>query len=93
MFQVTGQIINLFFSPKSEKYEESYKVQLLGDMLTQDGQVKKEMLTLNVPLPVYNSLKGRENEDITLPIGLYVRGSNLVTFFPKSHTQQVAAAQ
>lgn len=92
MFQVNGQISNLFFSPKNEKYEESYKVQILGEMLTQDGQVKKEMLTLNVPLAVYNSLKGRENEDITLPIGFYVSNGKLVTYFPKSEAKNVLAS-
>lgn len=84
MFQATGQIISLFKSPASEKYEASYKVQLLGDIPMVDGQVKKEMLTLNVPLPVFNSLQGQVGQDVTLPIGFYVnKHGGLVTFFPK----------
>jgi len=43
MYQVTGEILNLFSSPASDKYEASYKVQMLGETLTIDGQVKKEM--------------------------------------------------
>lgn len=83
MYQVTGQIINLFNSPASEKYEASYKVQVLGDMPLVDGQVKKEMLTLKVPRPVFDSLQGRTGETVTLPIGFYVKNNILVTFFPK----------
>lgn len=83
MYQVTGQVINLFNSPASEKYEASFKVQILGDMPLVDGQVKKEMLTLNVPKDVFNSLQGRTGEEVTLPIGFYVKNNVLVTFFPK----------
>lgn len=89
MFQVTGQIINLFDSPKTEKYEASFKVQILGDTATMDGQIKKEMLTLNVPISIFNSLKGRIGHEITLPVGFYVKGNNLVTFFPRSEEKKV----
>ena len=71
--QCHRKIINVFKSPASEKYEASYKVQILGDSPLVDGQVKKEMLTLNVPLAVFNSLQGRNDEEVTLPIGFYVK--------------------
>lgn len=83
MFQATGQIINLFSSPATEKYEASYKVQLLGDMPMQDGQVKKEMLTLGVPKTVFDSFQGHVGQEVTLPIGFYVKNGVLVTFYPK----------
>jgi len=83
MFNATGQIINLFKSPASEKYDASYKVQILGNMPLVDGQVKKEMLTLNVPLSVFNSLQGRTGEEVSIPIGFYVKNGVLVTFYPK----------
>ena len=91
MFQVTGEVINLFKSPASEKYEESYKVQILGENQLQDGQVKKEMLTLNVPRPVYDSLQGSTGRTVTLPIGFYIRDRQLVTYFPKSATVPLTA--
>jgi len=90
MYNVTGQIINLFVSPASDKYEASYKVQLLGDMPLVDGQVKKEMLTLGVPKSVYDSLQGRAGEAVSLPIGFYVKNGIMVTFFPK-HTRSSGA--
>lgn len=83
MYNVKGQIINLFHSPATEKYDAAYRVQLLGDMPMQDGQVKKEMLTLNVPHELFTSLQGKTGKDITLPIGFYVKNNQLVTFYPK----------
>ena len=48
MFSIHGQIVNTFYTPASEKYPEpSYKVQLLGDHVTKDGQVRAEMLDLS----------------------------------------------
>jgi len=87
MYQITGEIINLFDSPASEKYDATHKVQIMGDSLTVDGQVKKEMVTLNVPLPVFNSLQGMVGEPITLPIGFYIKNGNMITFFPKSESK------
>lgn len=83
MYKVTGQVINLFHSPASEKYEESFKVQLLGDSPLMDGQVKKEMLTLNVPRPIFDQLQTQVGKSVTVPIGFYVKNNTLVTFYPK----------
>lgn len=89
MYQVTAQILNLFSKPATEKFEATYKVQLLGDSLTQDGQVQKEMLTLNVPKAIFDSLRGQEGQDATFPIGFYVKNGSLVTFFPKSEADNI----
>lgn len=83
MYKVSGTIINAFHSPATEKYEASYKVQLLGDNPLIDGQVKKEMLTLNVPLSIFDKLKPAIGQIVTLPIGFYIKNGLLVTFFPK----------
>lgn len=83
MYKVTGQIINVFHSPASEKYEESWKVQLLGDSALVDGQVKKEMLTLTVPRPIFDQLQSQQGKTVTIPIGFYVKNNMLVTFYPK----------
>lgn len=84
MFKAEGQIINLFTSPPTEKYDESFKVQLLGDMPTKDGQVRKEMVTLNVTNAIYNSLQGHIGQTVSIPVGFYVNNGRLTTFFPKS---------
>jgi len=84
MYSVRAQVLNVFTSPASEKYPESFKVQLLGDMAMKDGQVKKDMLTLSVPQDVFNSLSGRIGDEVTLPIGFFVSNNRLTPFFPKS---------
>lgn len=86
MYKVSGTIINAFHSPASEKYEASYKIQLLGDNPLVDGQVKKEMLTLNVPLPIFDRFQSAIGQVVTLPIGFYIKNGTLVTFFPKHST-------
>ena len=84
MYSVKAQVLNVFTSPASEKYPETFKVQLLGDMAMKDGQVKKDMLTLNVPQDVFNSLSGRIGDEVTLPIGFFVSNNRLTPFFPKT---------
>lgn len=83
MYNVTGRILNVFYSPASEKYEESYKVQLLGDNCLADGQIKKEMLTLSVPKDIFSNLKNHIDSVITLPVGFYVKNNQLITYWPK----------
>jgi hypothetical protein len=83
MYKVTGQVLNVIHSPKTEKYEESWKVQLLGDSPLVDGQVKKELLTLNVPRPIFDQLQTQNGKIVTLPIGFYVKNNVVVTFYPK----------
>jgi hypothetical protein len=84
MFKVTGEIINLFDSPANEKYEASFKVQLLGEHRLPDGQIKKEMLTLGVPRTVYDSLQGKVGQSVTLPVGMFVKAGQLNVYFPKA---------
>ena len=83
MFQAKGQLIAAYSSPASEKYPEAYRVQILGDMPMESGQVKKEMLTLGVPKSIYDVLQKCVGEWVTLPLGFYCKGGTLVTFFPK----------
>jgi hypothetical protein len=91
MYNVKGQIINFFQSPATEKYEAAFRVQLLGDMPMQDGQVKKEMLTLNVPQEIFNSLQGRVGKEVTLPIGFYIKNGQMITFYPKHGIEKSAS--
>lgn len=86
MYSVKAQVINIFNVPASEKYEESYKVQLMGDTELKDGQIKKEMITLNVPLHVFTKLKEHVGKTVNLPISFYVSNNNLNPFFPKGAT-------
>ncbi len=94
MFSIHGQIVNTFYTPASEKYPEpSYKVQLLGDHVTKDGQVRKEMLDLSIPVDVYNSLLDQVGKMVRLPVGLFVSDKGSIrAFFPKGRAQDVLSA-
>lgn len=91
MFSIHGQIVNTFFVPASDKYPDpSYKVQLLGDNVTKDGQVRKEMLDLSIPVDVYNSLLDQVGQMVRLPVGLFVSDKGAIrAFFPKARAQDV----
>jgi hypothetical protein len=84
MYKVTAEVIHAFSVPASEQYDESFKVQLMGDNHLKDGQVKKEMLTLSVPKEIYEQLKGQSGKTVTLPVSFFVRGNQLTPFYPKS---------
>lgn len=94
MFSVHGQIVNTFYTPASEKYPDpSYKVQLLGEHVTKDGQVRKEMLDLSIPVDVYNSLLDQVGKMVQLPVGLFVSDKGAIrAFFPKGRAQDVLTA-
>lgn len=84
MYTVTADLINAFNVPKSDKFDESFKLQLLGDNSLKDGQVKKEMITLSVPRAVYSELKDSVGSSVTLPVSFFVQSGNLYPFYPKT---------
>jgi len=93
MFTLTARIENCFFTPASEKYPDpSYKVQLIGDQLTKDGQVRKEMLTLNFPFEAYKVLETKVGNVVSMPIGLFVNDGRLQPFFPKGRAAEIVTA-
>ena len=83
MFRVQGEVTNCFTIPASEKYPKSYKVQLLGDQTTRDGQIRKEMVTLSIPEDVYEDLEKKIGTEVVLPVGLFASNSRLNIFFSR----------
>lgn len=81
MFAITGQVTNCFTIPKSEKYDEAFKVQLLGDLVTKDGQIRKEMVTLSIPAGVYSELSHQIGHDVTLPVGLFASSNGKLNVY------------
>lgn len=92
MFSVQGQIVNTFSSPPSEKFPNpSYKVQLLGEQITRDGQIRKEMLDLVIPPEVFNSVQGQVGRHVRIPVGLFVSDKGGIrAFFPKASASSVS---
>lgn len=93
MFSMKAEVINTFSVPPSEKYpEEAYKVQFVGDQLTRDGQVRKEMVTMGIPFEAYNTLKGKIGQVVRIPIGLFVSNGRIQPFFPKGHAKDITSS-
>ena len=88
MYSVNAKIMNSFYSEASEKYDESFRIQLLGESPLKDGQVKMEMLTLSVPKDIYSELKSKVGKTVSLPIGFFVSNNRLTPFFPKNTSLQ-----
>lgn len=87
MFSIHAQVLNCFSVPASEKYPEpSYKVQLLGDQITKDGQVRKEMLTMGIPFDLFKVLESKLGKSVRLPVGLFATDGRVQPFFPKGHS-------
>jgi hypothetical protein len=83
MYKVTATMINAFTVDATAKYPESFKMQLLGDNYMKDGQIKKEMVTLNVPEDVYNSFLGQIGKRVTIPVSFFASGGQINHFYPK----------
>jgi len=91
MFSMKAEVINTFSVPPSEKYpEEAYKVQFVGDQLTRDGQVRKEMVTMGIPFEAFSVLKSKIGQVVRIPIGLFVNNGRIQPFFPKGHAKDIA---
>jgi len=92
MFSLKAEVINTFSVPPSDKYpEEAYKVQFVGDQLTRDGQIRKEMVTMGIPLEAFNVLKSKIGQVVNIPIGLFVTNGRIQPFFPKGHAKGITA--
>ncbi len=81
MYTITAQVINAFSVPASDKYPESWKLQLMGDTHTRDGQIKKEMITLSIPQGEFNKLKKSREYAMRDPNEkYYYRGTDTNTY-------------
>ena len=86
MFNLTGRLINVFTqqggtNKKGETFEDRDKIQVLGGLNLENGDIKHELVTLSVQ-------DGKEyssflNEQISLSVGYMAVGRNVVFYVPK----------
>lgn len=86
LFQVSGQLINVFVSPVSknnegQEYGGDHKIQLLGDISMSNGETRKEMITLKVH--DVGDLETSIGSSVTAPIGVFAKGGNITYYIPK----------
>lgn len=83
MFQIKAQVINTFSTPATDKRPEGFKVQLLGDSVTKDGQLRKEMVTISCPLDIFDRLTNHIGKTVTMPVGIFAVDGRIQPYFPK----------
>lgn len=94
MFTVTGKIIHTFIQPgvldkdTGEVSKPSAKVQIMGDMPVQGGELRRDLITLTVEnKQVYESLVDKV---VRVPLGFFApsKGS-IIYFIPKGSLPEV----
>lgn len=88
MLSLTGQLINVFNSPKGEKDGKEYggqsKIQILGEVVLQNGEAKNELVTLTTHEPsLFSELTGKT---ISVPVSCFANGKSVTYFIPKGST-------
>jgi hypothetical protein len=84
MLTLTGVLVNVFNTPiKQNKEGESYggqdKVQLLADMVLDNGEKKKELVTLTAHDSSF--FIGLEGTELEIPVGVMSMGKNNTIFY------------
>lgn len=86
MLQMTGKVINAFVQAggkdkDGKTYEPRSKVQLLGEMVLKDGEIKNELVDLTVDdLEDWKSYIGK---DVIVDVGAYAPAKNTVYYSVK----------
>lgn len=89
MLNMTGQLINVFKSPKGtnkqgEEYGGQDKLQVLGEVELPNGETRMEMFTLTT----HNLSKFEQfvNQKISFSVGAIAIGRNINFYIPKGTT-------
>lgn len=83
MYTITAEVINAFTMPASDKYPESYRLQLMGDLFTKDGQIRKDLIDFSVPKEEFDKLKDCVNQTVSLPVSFFVQSNRIKPYYPK----------
>lgn len=95
MFQIKGKLQHLHTTPPNEKNpQERFTLQILGDVVQRDGQVRQELCNLSVPESVYRAAEKKKGQPITIPVGVFSsQAGRLTIFFPSGATQQLISTE
>lgn len=94
MLTLTGTLIHKFKSPEGETkdgraYGGDYKIQVLGQIELPNGDSRKDLITLTC-----HSIEEYEqyiNQDIRVPVGVFVNGKTPSFFIPKGSKPEIAS--
>ncbi len=85
MLTLSGQLINIFESPKGVKDEKEYggqdKIQILGEVVLQNGESRNDLITLTThDKQLFEGFKGKS---IRVPVSVFANGKSITYFIPK----------
>lgn len=85
MLTLSGQLINIFESPKGVKDDKEYggqdKIQILGEVVLQNGESRNDLITLTThDKGLFVDLKG---QIIRVPVSVFANGKSITYFIPK----------
>jgi hypothetical protein len=84
MFTINGTVVGTFVQPgrkddKGEVSDPKDKVQIFGDMPTQTGDTRHELVTLSCEdRRVYDALQGKK---VSIPMGVLAPGKGQIIYF------------
>jgi hypothetical protein len=85
MFTINGLVTKVFTQPgkvdekTGEVVEAKHKVQVLGEMPTQSGESRMELVTLTCQdRKIYDNLQGKQ---VSLPMGVFCPAKGQVIYF------------
>ena len=86
---LTGQVINVLITPtgtnrEGQSYGGDHQVQILGETSLQNGEIRKELVTLRTENP--ESFKKATGKTVAVPVGAFVRNNGIVYYMPKGAT-------
>lgn len=89
MFQLNGTVVHVYVQPKgiSKKTGEEYggqdKVQIMGDIPLDEGQTKKELVSLTTDQG--RKLEELVGQQVSFPVAMYASGKSIGYYIPKGH--------
>ena len=94
MITLTGTVLNVFTQQggkdkkTGDQFADRDKVQILGAMNLQNGEVKNELFTLTVEN--YRDFKEYLNKNISIAVGAMASGRNVIFYVAKGAVPELA---
>jgi hypothetical protein len=83
MLKLSGVLVNTFRAPLRKNAEsgevQKDKLQLLGDVLLDNGQIRKDLVTITVP--DVRKFEGNEGTEISLSVGVFSPAKGQIIYF------------
>lgn len=83
MFSITGTLVNTYRAPLRKGAEstetEKDKIQILGDIPLNNGEVRKDLISITVP--DVRKYEGQEGVEVTVAVGVFAPAKGQIIYF------------